>query len=353
MNGEAKIRVLVIDDSKVSRLILTQIFEQAEDFELIGTASDGEAGLDAVERLNPDVITLDLAMPKVDGFQFLDNLKGNSDIPVIVVSSQSGADRVMEALERGATDFIAKIGAFHDGEPSVFFCESVLEKCRVAVGIWGNRASFEEVGRHLPLENSPYEQSSGETASRLLCIGASTGGPGALREILSDLNPEKGTAVLVAQHMPGGFTEALAERLNASTELTVREAVAGERLIGGVVYIAPGDYHLRLVKRRDNYWMELVMARRDDLCVPSVDELFSSVAECFDGPILGVVLTGMGNDGSKGAEALAKVGARIFVEAQETAVVFGMPKSVIDRGLADEVHGLSTLSLRVRAFLED
>ena len=353
MTEQARIRVLVIDDSKVSRLILTQIFDQADDFELVGTASDGEAGLEAVEKLKPDVITLDLAMPKVDGFQFLDNHQGSSNIPVIVVSSQSGADRVMEALERGATDFIAKIGAFHDGEPSAFFCESVLEKCRVAVGIWGNRASFEEVGRRLPLEDSPYDQGGGESACRLICIGASTGGPGALREILSGLSLDSATAVLVAQHMPGGFTSALADRLNACTDYVVREAVAGERLVGGVVYIAPGDYHLRLVKRRDNYWMELVMARRDDLCVPSVNELFSSVADCFDGPILGLVLTGMGNDGSTGAEALAKVGARIFVEAQETAVVFGMPKSVIERGLADEVHGLGTLRLRVKAFLED
>ena len=353
MNQGGKIRVLVIDDSKVSRLILTQIFENAEDFELVGTASDGQAGLDAVLDLSPDVITLDLAMPKVDGFEFLDKMKGAPSIPVIVVSSQSGADRVMEALERGATDFIAKIGAFHAGEPSVFFCESVLEKCRVAVGIWGNRSSFEEVGRHLPLDDNPYDGGPGDNATRLICIGASTGGPGALREILSELSLDKSTAVLVAQHMPGGFTSALADRLDASTEYTVKEAVAGERLIGGVVYIAPGDYHLRLVKRRLSYSMELVMARRDDLCVPSVNELFTSVAETFDGPILGVVLTGMGNDGGEGAQALAKVGAKIFVEAQETAVVFGMPKAVIDRGVADEVHGLGTLRLRVKAFVDE
>ena len=127
------------------------------------------------------------------------------------------------------------------------------------------------------------------------------GRAGALREILLELSLDKSTAVLVAQHMPGGFTSALADRLDASTEYTVKEAVAGERLIGGVVYIAPGDYHLRLVKRRLSYSMELVMARRDDLCVPSVNELFTSVAETFDGPILGVVLTGMGNDGGEGA----------------------------------------------------
>ena len=127
-------------------------------------------------------------MPKVDGFEFLDKMKGAPSIPVIVVSSQSGADRVMEALDRGATDFIAKIGAFHAGEPSVFFCESVLEKCRVAVGIWGNRSSFEEVGRHLPLDDNPYDGGPGDNATRLICIGASTGGPGALREILSELS---------------------------------------------------------------------------------------------------------------------------------------------------------------------
>lgn len=351
MTESKNIRVLVIDDSKVSRLILTQIFEHADDFELVGTASDGEAGLEAVQKLKPDVITLDLAMPKVDGFEFLDKLQGTSNIPVIVVSSQSGAERVMEALERGATDFIAKIGAFHDGEPSAFFCESVLEKCRVAVGIWGNRESFEEVGRHLPLDNSPYELEAGEVL-RLICIGASTGGPGALREILTGLTFNKNTAILVAQHMPGGFTEALADRLNVCTEYSVREAVAGERLAGGVVYIAPGDYHLRLVKRFENHWMELVMARRDDLCVPSVNELFSSVAESFDGPILGLVLTGMGNDGSVGAQALVDAGAKIYAEAQDTAVVYGMPKSVIDRGLASEVHGLGTLRLRVKAFVD-
>ena len=352
MQPQQKIKVLVIDDSKVSRLILTGIFETVDDFELVGTATDGATGLDAVRELKPDVITLDLAMPNVDGFEFLDRLKEESQTPVIVVSSQSRAAAVMEALDRGATDFIAKIGAFHEGEPSVFFRESVLEKCRVAVGIWGNRSSFEEVGRQLPVDGTE-DDSNGDIITKVICVGASTGGPGALRELFVDQQLQNDTVILVAQHMPGGFTSALAERLSACSEFEVREAVAGERIRGVKVYIAPGDFHLRVIKQGNCHYVELVKARGNDLCVPSVNELFESVAENFDGPIMGVVLTGMGNDGSVGAEALSKAGARIMVEAQDTAVVYGMPKAVIEKGIADEVHGLATLRLRLKTFIDE
>lgn len=316
-----KVSVLVIDDSPANRRAITQMLETAPDVEVVGRASDGEEGLKQATLLRPDVITLDLAMPRLDGFAFLRLLMATVPTPVIVISTYAHSTDVFKALELGAFDFIAKPQRAGKEELEGLRGE-LLEKVRAV--------------RHI--RTGKPRKSPGTRALRVAAIGASTGGPPAVQRILEAVRPDAPICFLVAQHMPPRFTQAFAERLDRIGPWSVSEAREGDVPTAGHVFIAPGGRNLLLANNDAGALQLRVPAPGSDgRPAPSVDLLFESVAEVMGERALGVVLTGMGADGAKGAKAIATAGGQVWAEAEESAVIFGMPKEAIATGAVKRV----------------
>ena len=347
-----KLRILVIDDSAYNRRTLAEILESQPELEVVGRASDGEEGLKLATQLKPDLITLDIEMPRMDGFTFLRILMAQLPTPVIVISSHSRKEEVFQALDLGALDFIAK-PSHHISPDLASLRADLIAKVTTLKAL-----------RALPIPRATLalptnESRTGETRARRLdiehvvCLGASTGGPPALETIFRALPNLDSTAFLVAQHMPEKFTRAFAERLNRMANLEIREAEEGMPILGGVVLVAPGGQHLEVAPSSGGGWRAALRpAGPEDRYVPSIDRLFVAAAREFGKAMLAVVLTGMGSDGRAGVERVRAGGGRVIAESAETAIVFGMPKEAAESGAVDEVLPLGAMAGAIRSFVE-
>lgn len=337
MTREKPTRVLIIDDSATNRRALSKLLEAAPGIEVVGRAADGEDGLKQALRLEPDVITLDLEMPRLDGYAFLRLLMARRPTPVIVVSSYAHPSDVFKALQLGAFDFVARPGEGDEGALGPVRAE-LLEKLRAA------RFMRREEPKPAPPPKAKARAAKppAPERARLVLVGASTGGPPAVQKLLEGLVGLP-VCVVVAQHMPARFTTAFAERLDQSLPFRVTEAKTGDAIEPGRVYVAPGGEQLELASRGGRLVLEVKMAAPNDAHAPSVDRLFASAAKLDEPDVRAVVLTGMGADGAKGALALKKAGAEVWAEAESTAVVFGMPAAAIKAGAVAKTLALDEL----------
>lgn len=345
-----KIKALVIDDSAYNRSALAQMLASAGDIEVAGTAADGLDAIGKTLRLAPDVITLDLEMPTMDGYTYLRWLMKERPTPVLVISSRSDSRSVFRAMELGAVDFLAKpeprISRSIDsiGDELRAKVRAILnlemDKVRSTVGLLSRE-------RPAPLARKDEEAVSRQGPIEAVAIAASTGGPPAIQAILTNLPGDLSAGIVIAQHMPPGFTRSFAERLNKLCALVVSEAAEGDRIRPGVALIAPGGHHLLV--RRDQAGLVAEIADRDttDRYAPSADRLMTSVAEACGPAALGVVLTGMGNDGSAGAEAIKGSRGQCLAESEESAVINGMPREAIRRGVVDKVLPLAKMASEI------
>jgi two-component system chemotaxis response regulator CheB len=327
-----KIRVLVVDDSAYNRQTIKSMLESDPVVEVVGIASDGLDAMSKTMRLKPDLITLDFEMPEMDGFGFLRWLMNERPTPVIMVSSYADKRIAFKALELGAIDFIAK-PTRRASEELKTIEKDLLAKVRSVPDL-----NMDVIKRNLSGEDGQERRSEkAVTQVDVLAIGSSTGGPTALQKILTRLPADLPTCVLISQHMPKGFTRPLAERLNRICGLRITEAEDGDALQKGSVYICPGGSHMRLVRSGQETRIALVEARDEDKYIPSVDMMMASVVEHYSHRVMGVVLTGMGNDGLEGARHIKDASGIMIAESEESCVVYGMPKEVARAGLADKV----------------
>ena len=318
------IKVLVVDDSALVRQMLTELLSADPAITVVGTAPDPFVARDRIKALTPDVLTLDIEMPRMDGLTFLDKLMTLRPMPVVVVSTltQKGTDAAIRALELGAIDYVAKpVADIRLG--MVALGEELRAKVRTAA-MAQPRARRPEAAPRTLLEADPTLS----TATRIVAVGASTGGVETLQQLLTQL-PATAPAVLVTQHMPAGFTSSFARRLDAQCAMTVIEATDGRRILPGQVYIAPGSRHLELVRTGAHYACRLhdeppVSGHR-----PSVDVLFRSVAKAAGAAAMGLILTGMGRDGAAGLLEMRQAGARTLGQSEASCIVYGMPKAAM------------------------
>lgn len=338
------VRVLVVDDSAYNRRTIIQMLESLPAVEVIGYACDGEEALRKVIDLQPDLVTLDLEMPRMDGFTFLRIVMQSRPTPVIVVSARSEDANVFKALEFGAVEFVAKPSARIS--PELFnIRDDLLHKVREIARTDMNKVLRRSVPQR-PLSDRPAARmvpsarSMSEYPVEQVVIGASTGGPPALQAIFSAIQRPIPVAFAVSQHMPPGFTRAFAERLNKSSALEIREARSGDVVRPGEVLIAPGGRNLVFRRSGADVVAQVLEPSPDQRYVPSVDAMFESASGIFGAKLLGVVLTGMGNDGARGTAVIKEGGGQAIAEAEETSVVFGMPKEAIATGKVDKVVAL-------------
>ncbi|MBP2848836.1 protein-glutamate methylesterase/protein-glutamine glutaminase [Dickeya oryzae] len=339
----SKIKVLCVDDSALMRQIMTEIINSHPDMEVVATAPDPLVARDLIKKFNPQVLTLDVEMPRMDGLDFLEKLMRLRPMPVVMVSSLTGkgSEITLRALELGAIDFVTKpqLGI---REGMLAYSELIAEKIRMAAKARLPQRST-GVAPAVLLPSMPLLSSE-----KLIAIGASTGGTEAIRHVLQPLPPTS-PALLITQHMPPGFTKSFAERLNKLCQITVKEAEDGERVLPGHAYIAPGARHLELARSGANYQVKLHDGPPVNRHRPSVDVLFHSVAQYAGRNAVGVILTGMGNDGAAGMLELHNAGAYTIAQNEASCVVFGMPREAIALGGVDEVVDLHQVSQRMLA----
>jgi two-component system chemotaxis response regulator CheB len=333
------IRVLVVDDSAFVRQALARMLSADPGLEVVGTAVDGVEALEKVAALRPDVVTLDILMPRMDGLEALGRIMATHPVPVLLVSTltREGANVTLRGLELGAVDFIDKSSV--DRMDLLSLSTDLCARVRALAGT--------RVRRHAApaAPVAPVVTPSGRRgAAELVVIGTSTGGPLALTAIVPRLPASLRSAILVVQHLPPGFTKPLAERLAAKSALPVREAVDGEPVAPGQVLIAPAGLHMKLLKRAGRLRVALDEEPRTALHRPSVDVLMKSVALHYGPRALGVILTGMGADGVIGLRAIRAAGGRTLAESEESCVVYGMPKAAIDAGVVDRALPLEEIA---------
>ncbi|WP_409292310.1 chemotaxis response regulator protein-glutamate methylesterase [Peribacillus sp. SCS-37] len=353
------IKVLVVDDSAFMRKLITGFLEEDPRTMVAGTARNGKEALQKVKELKPDVVTLDIEMPLMDGLEALKMIMEACPVPCIMLSSTTtaGADNTMKAIELGAFDFVPKPSGPISLDLEKVKC-SLLDKVAEA-----SRMDVKQLmrararGRRQMLYPMPQTNGMPEIdknfagIKKVICIGTSTGGPGALQHVLSSLPEDIGVPILIVQHMPEGFTASLAKRLNTLSRIIVKEAEDGELLLKGTAYIAPGGFHLKV--RKAGLSLAAVLSREKPRQGhrPSVDVLFESLAEQQDYAKIAVIMTGMGHDGSKGLKALKTSGRLMAIaESKESSVVFGMPKAAIATGLVDRVENVDNIASAVINF---
>lgn len=336
------IRVLIVDDSAFMRKMLTNILESDPRVQVVGTARNGQEGIKKLKQLHPDVVTMDVNMPIMDGISALKEIMETNPLPVIMLASESGTctKNTIQAFEYGAVDFIMK----PSGEISLDIetkKEEIITKVIAAKEATLTPGTLSEKRASPSIEHGRTRQKTSRKPKKqtLIAIGTSTGGPRALQRVLIDLPADFDIPILVVQHMPPTFTKSLADRLNALTNLHVKEATDGEKVEKGKVYIAPGDYHMKVKMNGNNYILKLTKDKPLNNHRPSVDALFYSIAELSEANKIAIVLTGMGSDGSEGLRKIKQEDedALIIAEAEETSVIYGMPRAARDTGLADKI----------------
>jgi two-component system chemotaxis response regulator CheB len=348
-----KIRVIVVDDSALVRSLLAEIINRQRDMECIGTANDPLIAREMIRELNPDVITLDVEMPRMDGIDFLGRLMRLRPMPVVMISTltEQGAEVTLRALELGAIDFVAKprVGLANGINE---LAHEIVDKIRIA--------AVAHVRRHhntLPAtEHHPAAQAASSgvprpaptligrlSTEKLICIGASTGGTEAIKEILTRM-PADSPGIVITQHMPPGFTTSFAARLNGLCQITVKEASHGERILPGHAYIAPGGKQFRVDRSGANYVAVVDDSEPVNRHKPSVEVLFKSAASVVGRNAYGIMLTGMGNDGAKAMRDMKDAGSYNYVQDEASCIVFGMPREAIAHGAADEILPLDKIA---------
>jgi two-component system, chemotaxis family, protein-glutamate methylesterase/glutaminase len=340
------IRVLVVDDSTFVRQALVRMLGSAPDIEVVGTAVDGKDGVEKAAALRPDVVTLDIKMPRMGGLEALRRIMAECPVPVLLMSSLTaeGGEITLRGLELGALDFVDKSRV--QGQMNLLeLAEEVKAKVRALARVPRDRvqAAGGAVAEPRPL---PGPHAGG---AEVVVIGTSTGGPPALQAIIPKLPPGLPSAVLVVQHMPVGFTRSLADRLNSRSAVPVREAQDGESVAPGVVLIAPAGRHMKVKRRGSHAKVWLDDEPRTALHRPSVDVLMASVAKAYGARSLGVVLTGMGSDGVEGLRAIRLTGGRTFAESEESCVIYGMPKAAVEAGVVDRCVPLGRMADEILA----
>jgi len=337
-----KITVIVVDDSALIRKLLSEIINSQPDMEAIGAAPDPLVAREMIRNLNPDVITLDVEMPKMDGLEFLERLMRLRPMPVVMVSSltERGSEATLRALELGAIDYVSKpkIDIVHGIQE---YAAEIAEKIRTAAASRprARPAVSSARGAHPP----PVLGNRILSTEKLIIVGASTGGTEAIKEFLIDMPPDC-PGILITQHMPETFTKSFAARLDSLCRISVKEAEHGERVLPGHAYVAPGHSHLLLRRSGANYMTQLSDGEPVNRHRPSVDVLFRSAAEHAGKNAVGVILTGMGKDGALGMLAMKRAGAYNFAQDEASCVVFGMPKEAITAGGTDEVLPLRDIA---------
>jgi len=360
------LRVLVVDDSVVYRMMISDVLSQLHGVEVVGTAHHGRAALAKVAALKPDLLTLDIEMPRMDGLEVLTEMAQRFPrVGIIMVSASAGEDgeKTIQALELGAFDFVLKPeGGTHEENreklrqelvPIVRTCARMLE-IRSILGKTSGHVD-DSPSSSIKSERKSFVSPADGVArrrlkkSRVVAIGVSTGGPKALQTVLKDIPPDIGVPFLIVQHMPPSFTHALAESLNNQSAIRVKEARGGDVLAPGTAYIAPGGHHMKLVARGPE--KQLVIHITDDPpengCRPSADYLFRSVAEHFGAAATGVIMTGMGHDGAEGLKIMSRKGAAVIAQDEKTSAVFGMARNPIAWKIVDVVAPLERLSLEI------
>ena len=338
------IKVLIVDDSALMRALLTEIINGAPDLEVVGAAPDPIAAREMIKTLNPNVLTLDVEMPRMNGLEFLDRLMRLRPMPVSMISSftAAGSEVTLKALELGAVDYLAKPRA-ENISMLQGYAEDIRDKIRAASGARLKSTSRVAVPPAPTLALAKGSFSSRLLAEKVIAIGASTGGTEAIKEVLSSLPGEMPPIVMV-QHMPESFTPSFAQRLNSLSKLTVIEAQGGERLQPGMAYLAPGHSHMRVRKSGGGLVLELSQEEPVNRHRPAADVLFRSVAEYVGQNALGVILTGMGKDGAQGLLAMRQAGAWNIGQDQASCVVYGMPREAAEVGALDEVATLADIA---------
>jgi two-component system, chemotaxis family, protein-glutamate methylesterase/glutaminase len=342
------LRVLVVDDSAYVRKVVRQMLSRSPFIEVVGTARDGKEALELVEQLQPDVVTLDLIMPVLDGVGFLREQMARKPVPVIIVSiAGEGSEMALTALDAGAIDFVEKPTALAT-EKIFEISDELIEKVKAAANVKMSHLT------QIPVSSSTPElkqsRLSGRGIVEIVVLGVSTGGPQALKYLIPQLPEDFPVPLAVVLHMPVGYTEAYAQKLDEISSLSVIEAREGEIMRQGLVMIAPAGRHLSFKRESDGtVTAHLDVRPFDTLHRPSVDVLFQSAAEVYHSRVLGVVMTGMGSDGKQGSAWIKSQGGLIFTEAEETCVVYGMPGSVVEAGMSDKIVPLHDMA---RSILE-
>ncbi|MCX7194080.1 MAG: chemotaxis response regulator protein-glutamate methylesterase [Proteobacteria bacterium] len=340
-----KIRVLIIDDSALIRSILKEVVNSQPDMEAVGAAINPLQAREMIKTLNPDVLTLDVEMPEMDGLTFLEKLMRLRPMPVLMISTltERGSEAALRALELGAVDFLAKprLGV---AEGMKAYADDIAEKIRIAAKarVKGSRPVA------APADSLPMLGSRMSSTEKLIIVGSSTGGTEALKEFLLPM-PADAPAILIAQHMPEAFTKSFAERLNGLSKMTVAEGVHNARVLPGHAYIAPGHSHMLVRRSGSNYVIELNQLAPVNHHRPSVEVLFRSAAQCVGANAIGVMLTGMGKDGAVGMLEMRQAGAYNFAQDEATCVVYGMPRAAVEIGATHESAPIGEMARRVLA----
>ncbi len=345
-----KIKVLIVDDSALVRDILAMGLSQDPGIEVVGTATDPFNARDKIVELRPDVLTLDVEMPRMDGVEFLRKLMPQYPLPVVMVSSltERGKQVTFDALEAGAIDFLTKPKAdvAHGLKGMIVELATKIKIASVAdVSQWKHK-------RHLQGQ-TPVARSKtlAESTDKVIAIGASTGGTEAIREVITKFPPAT-AGVVIVQHMPAGFTKMFSDRMNQLSQMEVKEAEDGDRIVSGRILIAPGGRQMRVVRSGGYYKVEVKMGELVNGHCPSVEVMMASVAEFVGANAVGAMLTGMGRDGADGMKAMRQAGARCIAQDEATSVVFGMPKEAFERGGAERLVPLGQIAPTILELLK-
>ncbi len=348
---KGKIKVLVVDDSALVRGILTKGLSMDPEIDVVANASDPYIARDKIMAFKPDVLTLDVEMPRMDGVEFLRRLMPQRPLPVLMVSSltERGKTITMQALEAGAVDFVTK-----PNTDVAHGLNSMLSELRSKVKI-ASKANVSHWKRrdYKPLKATNKSYSAlAESSDKVIAVGASTGGTEAIRRVLSQL-PADTPGIVIVQHMPAGFTSMFAESLNKISVMTVKEAKSGDRIMRGSVLVAPGDQHMKVLRSGGTYIIDCYDGEKVCGHRPSVEVLFQSVAKYVGSNAVGVMLTGMGHDGADGMVEMKKAGAQTFAQNEATSVVFGMPKVAYERGGTDKLIPLDSIASKIISTLSE
>lgn len=333
------IKVLIIDDSALLRKLLTEIINSDPALEVVGTATDPFIAREKIKTLNPDVLTLDVEMPKMDGITFLRNIMRLRPMPVIMISSltENGADITLDALSIGAFDFVSK-PKLDVGSQLTEYAEEITTKIKAAVK---SQSAGQVTVR--PVNIQPVKKMHLRTTEKIIAIGASTGGTEAIRAVLCDM-PADAPGIVITQHIPAAFSAAFANRVNSMAAMSVSEAKDGQQIMPGHAYIAPGDQHLSVVKSGARYLCKLTDGELVNRHKPSVEVLFDSVASAVGPNAIGVMLTGMGEDGAQAMVRMRKAGAQNLIQDEATSIVWGMPGAAFKYGASEQLVPLDKMA---------